>query len=154
MTPDARPARILDRFGALLLFATAACSSTMTGPVKVAAIANENEEPVACAVLVDGVVQKDAGGALVQTPATIEVTFREDPTGAHPYLPVTIGVLALLDEHGALRLPDADAAEAPPYGYAERPMRPTDTRNQLFIVVRNADKKVFRIPKGNRAPTQ
>jgi hypothetical protein len=131
-----------------------ACSSPQIAAVHVLAIANEDEEPVPCAILVDQVVQTDASGKLLQTPATVPVTFQKDPTGAYPFRPVTIGVLALVDDHGTLRLPDDAASEAPPYRFADRPVRPSDSKNQLFILVRNFDRKLFRLPKGTRPPSQ
>jgi hypothetical protein len=139
--------RLASLAGPVLLLAVAACGATPVTRIHVDAIANQDEEPVPCAILVNQVLLTDASGEPIHTPATIPVTFEKDPSGAYPFLPATIGVVSLVDDRGKLRLPNDAASEAPKYRYAERQMRPSDSKKQLFILLRNLDEKVFRIPR-------
>lgn len=130
--------------------AFAACGSVRPSEFRIDAISNETQEAVPCAIYVDGELQKDAAGEPLKTPASLALLFRDDPTGAHASQGVSVAVYPLMADNGALRLPVEETSDFPPYRfdrYAQRLVRRTDARTQLFILLTNTDRKTFALPR-------
>jgi hypothetical protein len=128
----------------------AACGSVRPSEFRIDAISNDTQEAVPCAIYVDGELQKDAAGEPLKTPASLALVFRDDPSGVHASQGVSVAVYPLMSDNGALRLPTEESSDFPPYRfdrYAQRLVRRSDARTQLFILLTNTDRKTFALPR-------
>jgi hypothetical protein len=135
-------------FGGAL--ALAACSSAPPAEYRIQAISNDTQEQIPCAIFVDGVLQKDVAGEPLKTPVNLALTFKPDPTGVHDSDAVSIAVYPLMTDSGAQKLPQEDSSDYPPYRfdrYAQRLVRKSDSRTQLFILLTNSDRKTYALPR-------
>ena len=135
--------------------ALAACGSVKPSEFRIEAISNDTQEEVPCAIFIDGELQKDAAGEPIKTPTSLKLVFREDPTGIHTSEAVSLAVYPLMADGGAQRLPQEDSSDYPPYRfdrYAQRLVRKSDSRTQLFILLTNSDRKTYGLPRRG-APT-
>lgn len=127
-----------------------ACGSVRPSEIRIEAISNDNQEPVPCAIYVDGELQKDAAGEPLKTPASLALVFKDDPSGAHASQGVAVAVYPLLLDNGALRLPQDESGDFPPFRfdrYAQRLVRRSDARTQLFILLPNSDRRAYSLPR-------
>jgi hypothetical protein len=144
----------MGRHGRVFAFAcalaTAACGAAAPDLIQVNAISSETQEPVPCAIYVDGARQVDASGAPLATPAAIAVAFRPDPTGAHESAGVKISVFPLITADGKFRLPvEGTSDPAPSFRFdrhAERVIHRSDARSQLFLLLPNGDGRWYELP--------
>jgi hypothetical protein len=128
----------------------AACSSAPPSEFRIQAISNDTQESVPCAIFVDGELQKDAAGEPIKTPASLNLVFRPDPTGIHTSEAVSLAVYPLMIDGGTQRLPQEDSSDYPPFRfdrYAQRLVRKSDARTQLFILQTNSDRKTYGLPR-------
>jgi hypothetical protein len=132
-----------------LLFA--ACSAAPPEMLVIRAIQNDAEdEPVPCAVFVDGELAKDANQQMVTTPASIPVHFQPDPSQPDSSAPVQIVVYPLNPKTNPPSLPNPEAAEFPEYrvdAFARRTIRSNDARTLLFILQKNSLRKTYPLPR-------
>lgn len=130
--------------------ALAACGSAPPAAFRIVTISNDTQEAVPCAIYVDGELQKDASGEPIKTPASLPLVFHPDPSGVHTSEAVSLAVYPLMTDGGAQRLPQEDSSDYPPYRfdrYAQRLVRKSDARTQLFILLTNSDRRTYGLPR-------
>jgi hypothetical protein len=131
-----------------LLFA--ACGAPPLDLFSIKAISSDSQEPVPCAVFVDGERQDDLSGQPLATPVSIAVGFRPDPTGVHESAGVKISVFPMISVDGKWKLPSEGTGDpAPGFRFdrhAERLIRRSDARTQLFILLPNGDGRWYELP--------
>jgi hypothetical protein len=127
-----------------------ACGSVKPSEFRIEAISNDTQEEIPCAIFIDGEMQKDAAGGPIKTPASLKLVFKDDPTGIHTSEAVSLAVYPLMTDGGTQRLPQEDSSDYPPYRfdrYAQRLVRKSDSRTQLFILLTNSDRKTYGLPR-------
>ncbi len=136
--------------GIALALATAACGSAAPDVFQVKAISSDSQEPVPCAIFIDGERQDDAAGQPLATPTSIPISFRPDPTGVHDSAGVKLSIFPLITVDGKLRLPtDGTGDPAPSFRFdrhAERVLHKSDARTQLFLLLPNGDGRWYELP--------
>ena len=118
---------------ALLL---ASCATPREGMFYVSAIDNE-EKPVTCVILKeDQVVLNDATNEPVRTPATVKVVFKQDrETGE--FESVKLGVRAVDVGPDGKIIRGLREGEESAYREDWRGIYPTDSKRQLFVLLKN-----------------
>ncbi len=116
---------------ALLL---AACSAPRQEMFSISAIDTE-EKPLTCVVLQEDSLLLDAANEPVRTPATVKVTFKRGPSG--DYDSVKLGVRAVqVGPDGKITRGTREGEESP-YREDWRGVYPTDSKRQLFVLLKN-----------------
>ena len=137
-------------WGLALAFSVAACGAPPLDLVHVKAISSDSQEPVPCAVYFDGERQDDLSGQPLVTPVSIAISFRPDPTGVHDSAGVKISVFPMISVDGKWKLPSEGTGDPTPGfrfdRHAERLMRRSDARTQLFILLPNGDGRWYELP--------
>ena len=82
-------------------------------------------------------------------PAEIQTTLVY-ATGIHASEAVSLAVYPLMTDGGTQRLPQEDSSDYPPFRfdrYAQRLVRKSDARTQLFILLTNSDRRTYGLPR-------
>ena len=141
--------------GIALALAAAACGTAAPDVFHVKAISSDSQEPIPCAIFVDGEQQNDASGQPLATPAEIPIAFRPDPRGVHDSAGVKLSVFPLISVDGKLRLPAEGIGDpAPSFRFdrhAERVLHQSDARTQLFLLLPNGDGRWYEMPRRGTA---
>ncbi len=136
--------------GLALALSAAACGAPPPDLFQIKAISSDSQEPVPCAIYVDGERQSDPAGQPLATPAAIPLAFRPDPSGVHASAGVKISVFPLITVDGKPKLPSEGTGDpAPSFRFdrnAERVIRKSDARTQLFILLPNGDGRWYELP--------